>query len=214
MPRGSHPDPGAWHHPAVREPAVPFTLTVMLVAIVVSTVRGGRVRRIAEVRLQHVWLLFVGLALQLGVDLAAGRGLLEDAGTGGSLLLVVSQALVVGWLVLNRHLPGVWLVAGGLALNALVMAANGAMPVGPDAMRALGLGELEVPPGKHTLLTEATRLPWLADIIPVPPLRSIISIGDLVLAAGLIPLTHALMTWQEDDHGPTSRHGVSGAPAA
>ncbi len=48
------------------------------------------------------------------------------------------------------------------------------MPVDPAAMRALGLGELVVAPGKHTLLTDATRLPWLADVLPVPPLRSIL----------------------------------------
>jgi hypothetical protein len=49
------------------------------------------------------------------------------------------------------------------------------------------------------LLDDATRLPWLADIWPLPPLRSIISIGDVVLAAGLIPLLHALMSWTPPD---------------
>lgn len=194
---------------------MPFTLTVVLLALAVSAVRGGRLRRIAEAPLHHPWLLFSGLALQLGVDLAAGRGWLPDAGVAGLALLVASQLLVVAWLVHNRHLPGVWLVAAGLALNALVMTANGAMPVDPDAMRALGLGELEVPPGKHTLLTAATRLPWLADVIPLPPLRSIVSAGDLVLAVGLFPLTHALMTWRgraERERG--TRGGVNGAPVA
>jgi hypothetical protein len=73
-----------------------------------------------------------------------------------------------------------------------------------------GLGELEVPPGKHTLLTEDTRLPWLADVWALPPLRSIISAGDVVLAAGLIPLTHRLMTWRS----PRDRAGVTRADAA
>jgi hypothetical protein len=212
---GSRPPPGAWHHPVVRGSSVPFTLTVLLLAIVVSTVLGGRVHRIADAHLRQVWLLFVGLALQLGVDLAAGRGLLEDAGSGGLALLVTSQVLVVAWLALNRQLPGVWLVAVGLGLNAIVMAANGAMPVDPAAMRALGLGELEVPPGKHTLLTDGTRLPWLADIIPIRPLRSIVSVGDLVLALGLLPMTHALMTSRSGDgQGTGAAQGVSGAPAA
>src|SRR5690606_28481780 len=126
-------------------------------------------------------------------------------------ILIASQVLVVTWLVLNRRLPGVAFVAVGLVMNAVVMAANGAMPVGPEAMNALGLGDLEVPPGKHTLLTEDTRLPWLADIVPIPPLRSIISAGDIVLAVDLVPLTHALMTWRpERDHG-NARDGVTGA---
>jgi hypothetical protein len=176
---------------------VPFTLTVVLLAVAVSYVRGGRLERIADARLHLPWLLFTGLALQIGVDLAAGRELIGDASATGLGILILSQALVVAWLVLNRHLPGVALVALGLVLNAVVIAANGAMPVDPGAMRALGLGELEVPPGKHTLLTEATHLPWLADVVPLPPLRSIISVGDIVLAVGMLPLTHRLMTWRE-----------------
>jgi hypothetical protein len=111
------------------------------------------------------------------------------------VLLLASQLFVVAWVVANRHLRGLWLVAAGLLCNALVMGANGAMPVSPEAIAALGLEGAQVPPGKHMLLTESTRLPWLADIIPVPPIRSIISVGDLVLAAGLVPVTHTLMTW-------------------
>jgi hypothetical protein len=177
---------------------VPYTLAIVLFAVVSSYLRGGRLRRIADARLRLPGLLFAGLALQIGVDVAAGRGALGDASTTGVTLLIASQALVVAWLVCNRQLPGVGLVAIGLALNAIVITANGAMPVGPEAMHALGLGPLEVPLGKHTLLTETTRLPWLADIIPLPPLRSIISVGDVVLAAGMIPLTHALMMWRPE----------------
>jgi hypothetical protein len=102
--------------------------------------------------------------------------------------------VVLGWVVANWHLPGMRLVTIGLGLNALVIGANGAMPVDPDAILALGIDGATVPPGKHTLLDDQTRLPWLADIWPLPPLRSIISVGDVVLAAGLIPLTHALMS--------------------
>lgn len=173
---------------------MPFTLTVLAVAIVLSVLRGGRLRNVAHAEITAGWLLFVGVAIQFGVDAAAGRGFLPDAGLSGWSLLLVSQLLVIAFLLANRRLPGVWLVAAGLALNALVMAANRAMPVDPAAIAALGLDGATVPPGKHTLLTADTHLPWLADIIPVPWLRSILSVGDLVLAVGLVPMTHALMT--------------------
>lgn len=193
---------------------MPYTLAIIVIAVAVSYVRGGRLRRLAEAPLRATWLLFLGLGLQLAVDLAAGRGLLADASALGLTLLIVSQVLVVGWLLLHRELPGVWLVALGLALNAVVIAANGAMPVDPNAVRALGLGELEVPLGKHTLLTDDTRLPWLADVIPIPPLRSIVSVGDLVIAVGLIPLTHALMRdpGRGDEHGAQDAR-ISDAPS-
>lgn len=190
---------------------MPYTLAIVVVAVAVSYARGGRLGALADAPIRAPWLLFLGLGAQLGVDLAAGRGYLADAGGPGLAILVVSQMLVVGWLLLHRHLAGVWLVALGLALNAVVIAANGAMPVDPAAVRALGLGELEVPVGKHTLLTDDTRLPWLADILPLPPLRSIVSVGDLVIAVGLLPLTHALMTWgrgEDDDSRSGPRRGV------
>lgn len=173
---------------------MPFTITVLVLAVAASWLRGGRLSRVAHVELRASWLLFAGVAIQVGVDLAAGRGLLTDAGLPGWSLLLLSQLLVVAFLLGNRRLPGVALVAAGLLLNAVVMAANRAMPVDPAAIAALGIEGATVAPGKHTLLTGSTRLPWLADIIPVPWLRSILSVGDLVLAVGLFPMTHAIMS--------------------
>jgi len=175
------------------ETTLPFTVAALTLAVLASVVRGGRLRNLAEKPLRASWLLFAGVAIQVGVDLAAARGLLPDAGWSGWTLLVSSQLLVVAFLVANRRLAGVWLVAAGLLLNVAVIAANRAMPVDPAAIAALGLDGVEVAPGKHTLLTDGTLLPWLADIIPVPWLRSIVSVGDLVLAAGLLPLTHGLL---------------------
>lgn len=180
---------------------MPLTLLVVGTAIVVSLARGGRFARIAGADLRLTWLLFVGLALQLVVDGAAARGHLE--GDAGYALLLVSQLLVVAWAAANWWRPGMLLVVVGLALNAAVMAANGAMPVDPTAIEALGLPGAEVPPGKHELMDESTRLAFLADVWPLPPLRTIISIGDVVLAAGLIPLVHHLMTYRT----PAERRG-------
>ena len=186
---------------------MPFALLVVALGVAVSLARGGRLTRIADAPLHATWLLFTGLALQVTVDVTAARGILEDASTAGWSLLLASQLLIVAWLVRNRHLPGVLLVAAGLALNAAVMAANGAMPVDPAAIRAVGeLTDGRVPLGKHTLMTPDTRLPWLADILPLAPLRTIISVGDVVIAAGLLPLTHALMSWRDPDLGDDGRH--------
>jgi hypothetical protein len=182
-----------------------FVPAVVVIAVAFSYARGGRLRRLGEAPLHRTWLLFLGVAIQIGVDVLAARELLGDASTIGWVALLVSQLLVVGFLASNWQLPGTGLVALGLVLNAVVMAANGAMPVDPGAIRALGLDGASVPLGKHTLLTETTRLPWLADIWPVVPLRSIISVGDVVLAAGLIPITHALMTHRP----PAERRGRS-----
>jgi hypothetical protein len=178
---------------------VPFVLVSLTMAVVASYARGGRLHRFADAPLRWSWLLFAGVALQAITDLGTARGLLPSAGWSSYGLLLASQLLVVGWVVANWHLSGTRLVTLGLGLNALVIAANGAMPVDPDAIRALGIDGATVSGGKHVLLDDGTRLPWLADIWPLPPLRSIISVGDVVLAAGLIPLTHALMSWRAEE---------------
>lgn len=187
---------------------MPFTLAVVALAVGLSYLRGGRLHRLADAPLHWSWLLLAGVALQAAVDLGAARGLLGEGSRAGWLLLLASQLLVVGWVLRNRHLPGTLLVALGLVCNATVMAANGAMPVAPEAMTAVGADPGAVPEGKHTLLTAATHLPWLADVLPVPPLRSIISVGDLLLAAGLIPIAHALLS-----HEPSGQPRTEPSPS-
>lgn len=173
---------------------MPFTLVVLGVAVVASLVRGGRLRRVADAHLAGTWLLFVGVLLQVGVQVAAARGHLE--GTDGYVFLLASQLLVLAWVWRNRYRPGMVLIGLGLALNAVVIGLNGAMPVDPKAIEAIGLSGAEPPPGKHILMTDATRLGWLGDRLPLPPLHTVISVGDIVLAAGLIPLVHHLMTFR------------------
>lgn len=173
---------------------MPFTLIVVVVAVAVSLLRGGRFARIADADLQRSWLLFAGLALQVGVDIATAREVL--APTEGYAAVALSQLLVLAWVASNWWRPGMVLVFVGLALNALVMGLNGGMPVDLDAVRALGFEDPTIIEGKHVVMTEETRLPWLADVLALPIVRTIISVGDLVLAAGLVPLTHHLMTYR------------------
>ncbi|HEX9889819.1 MAG TPA: DUF5317 domain-containing protein [Nitriliruptorales bacterium] len=184
---------------------MPFPILVVAVAILASLARGGRFRRIPTADLQGGRLLLAGLVLQVFVDVAAARDWVT--GSPSYLLLLASQLLVVGWTVTNRYRPGIPLIGLGLALNAIVIAANGAMPVDPDAIARLGIDGAQVRPGKHVLLTEATRLPWLADILALPPIRTIISVGDIVLAAGLVPLVHHLMTYRPATERRGGRRG-------
>lgn len=173
---------------------MPLTLVVIVAALVVSLSRGGRFRRLAHAPIRHSWLLAVGIAMQVGVDVTAARGM--TAGAFSMAALVVSQLLVVGWVVVNRYRPGMPLILLGLLMNLAVIAANGAMPVDPDAIVAAGGSDSVAPLGKHEMLTDATRLWFLADIFGIAALRTVVSAGDVVLAAGLVPLVHDLMTYR------------------
>lgn len=173
-----------------------FVLLVLAIAVVLSLLRGGRFHRLAHAPLRWVWLLFVGVMFQVAADALVILEVLEATGAVTYGLLLTSQILVIVWVIGNWQLPGLVLVAIGLILNAVVMAANGAMPVSPEAIAVLGRDGSDLVRGKHILMDETTRLPWLADIWPVPPILAIISVGDVILAAGLIPITHYLMTYR------------------
>jgi len=77
------------------------------------------------------------------------------------------------------------------------MAPNHGMPVSRAALDAVGADEtVDVSEGnlyKHVALDGDTTLPWLADVVAVPPLRIIVSAGDIVMAGGVILLVAAAM---------------------
>lgn len=184
---------------------MPLMLLVAITAVAASYARGGRLGRFSIEGLRATPLLTAGLGFQLGLHLGTQQGSLH--GVAGEIVLVASQVLVVAWLWHHRHVPGVPAVLAGVTLNAIAITLNGAMPVGPDAIAAVGHPGFDPAPGKHELITTATTVPWLGDTIPVRGFGTIVSIGDVLLALGLFPLTHHLMSnrpaWQH--HGPEHR---------
>jgi hypothetical protein len=88
---------------------------------------------------------------------------------------------------------------------------NGGMPVMGAAAAAAGLqGQLVLPIGDfvHVVGTAATRLPWLADVIPLPgPVwaRFVPSAGDLLLYAGVVAFLAAVKPSADGDKSVGSR---------
>ena len=131
------------------------------------------------------WRNLRTLDLKLWPGLVAGVAARAVAPFLGGLALSVSVAgLVVVALVaaVNRALPGAWLIAVGSLLNILVILANAGMPIDPGALAASG--KPAPSDGLHVILGPATRLPFLADVLLVPVIGNIYSVGDVVLAIG------------------------------
>jgi hypothetical protein len=125
-----------------------------------------------------------------GLAYGTYRGLFQPEWAGPLAKLVV--LLLVGYgLYQNRHLKSLYLVLVGLLLNTAVIFANGGhMPVSAEALERVGLGDfVPVVQAKgdavHALLDETTRLPFLGDVIPLPPLRKVVSPGDLFILLGI-----------------------------
>lgn len=158
-----------------------FTILAAALGVGIGLLVGGRLRFMAQKTLRMWPLLGAGLGLQVGAS-AVGGG----AGTG---LLLASFAALLAFSVANLATVGMWLVGGGIALNLAVIGLNGGMPVRPSALVRAGVAE----PGraadvrlsaKHHLERPSDRLVVLADVIPVAPLREVLSFGDLVMAVG------------------------------
>lgn len=172
-------------------------MTVILVVIVVSCLvgvaRGGTMTNLSQLDLRSWPLVFAALVIQALGAFAATLGL-PGAGAWYVLGMVGSAALITVFVVRNRALPGMPLIALGFVLNALVVAVNGAMPVDQAAADRVGIstvGLYQNVDAKHELADSSTRLRFLADVIPVPlpgPLArgsNVLSVGDVVLAAGI-----------------------------
>jgi hypothetical protein len=169
---------------------------VILLAFLLGYVFGGRMRRFEQLHLRWAWLAVAGLALQFVP--------LPDGATGTDLVvrtavLSCSYLLLLAFAALNIRLAGVPLILVGLALNLLVIAPNGGMPVSREALESSGQGDvlqelIDEGAAKHHLLTHNDVLTPLADVIPVGgPIKQVVSLGDVFVYAGVVWLIVAVM---------------------
>src|SRR5215208_6406978 len=147
-------------------------LAIIVLVIVVALLRGGSLRNFAAVQLRWLPLVIVGFALHLLIFTPFGRSPLVTFAT--LPIYVLSLALLAIWVAGNWRIPGMALIAIGLALNVTVIAANGGhMPVLPAGARLAGQYEVLAADDPHTskhLLMESdqVRLWLLSDIIVIP----------------------------------------------
>jgi hypothetical protein len=182
----------------------------------------GSIGRLTEVHLRWWPLAVLGLAMQV-VPVPSADGNLDR--WVGAALLAGSYVVLLVFVSLNIGLPGFPLLAVGLALNALVISLNGGMPVGDGAIRAAAgdryayairqLRSGEDP--KHHLAGPGDVLAQLGDVIPVgPPIKQILSVGDVVAIAGTVWLVAGLMLSKGSKRtgGASPRPEEASSPAA
>lgn len=161
--------------------------------------RGHAFSRIAALPLHWAWLVLLAVILQWPLQRApAGptHGLrLQQA------LFLGSQLLLLAFVWRNRRLIGVLLAGAGVAINLVVILANGGfMPITPETLAAINPGTTQEqwPEGLHyghskdvIQSREDTALWALSDILVVPspfPWPTAFSAGDLLIAAGIVVL--------------------------
>lgn len=168
-----------------------LVLIVIGLAVCVGFIAGGSLRPFDHLKV-HWWAIaLAGLALQ-GISLSSGIGR-----PAGSAVLVGSYGLLFAFALVNRRLPALWLVMAGLVLNILVIGANGGMPVSASALETAGAraeGLIGAGTAKHHLMGPGDTLTALGDVIGIPPpVGAVISIGDVLLYAGVAILVVTVM---------------------
>jgi hypothetical protein len=172
----------------------------ILLSLIIGFIRRGTLKGLAELTLKFGWVFPILLGIQIGVFLLQGR--VEWLEQLSGFLFIVIYVLGLFFLWVNRSNKGFILLFIGVCLNFIVMALNGGrMPVSYEAAAfALDPYYTEILKdglyGKHTMLTESTKLGFLGDIIPITspyPKSQVISIGDVVMNIGVFIFIQHLM---------------------
>jgi hypothetical protein len=163
--------------------------------------RGGRLRNLARFEIRAWWLLSAATLLQIcRYRHVPGLHWLFGSYTSIRPMLIIFGIVAV-WLAVNavRARPeraGILLIAAGWLANFVVMAVNSGMPVDREAAYSVGYTPADFATnqiGDYHVLTSADRLGWLADIMPVPYLERVASLGDILLVVGLMAVCAVAM---------------------
>ncbi len=190
----------------------------LLIGLIAGFAAGGRVDNLIAIRLRWPLLIFGALALRLGTEAALTR----DVGIADSLrvpLLAAAYGVLAVGLWANRARPGMSLALVGIALNATAILANGGfMPVWEPSLTAAGFGRADVLSTINVILPASLDANFfrsagpLGDVIPVPLplLRNVLSIGDVILGAGLAFFLFAGLVRRPEEARPDGRtiHGL------
>lgn len=170
----------------------------IVIGLLLGWLRGGSLRRLAETRLRFEGLMVTSLLAQLGLPQVAERLSLSPRVT--LAIWVALMCLLVGAAAVNWRRAGMVLCAVGVLCNLIVIVVNGGMPVSTNAISIVTggpvAGDVFVGDPVHLALETQTRLPLLADAIPLPGPswhRGVISVGDILLMSGVMYLICASM---------------------
>jgi len=166
-----------------------FIVATVALAIIVVVATKGSFERLGRLRFHMLWLLFLGLAIQIVLEVVEfPKDRIEDVGFG---ILLLSYVAILGFCFVNRSVRGMTLIAIGVALNVLVIALNQGMPTKDNVHEREGR-EVHVPieqTVKHRPQEDDDLLAFLGDVITAPGFpNQQFSIGDIVMGLGVVDL--------------------------
>lgn len=177
-------------HRATRTSLADVLLSIFafVVGCLVGRLRGGRLSGISETRLHAKGALVFGLTTVL-------------------VLTLIGPAFAIGWLLVgygcffifglkNLQITGMIVLLIGLLMNVAPALANGAVPVSELALVSVDDVDENGAPnidGVRESSDTASSLSALGDVVPVPLVNVVVSLGDLVMLVALADIAANLM---------------------
>jgi hypothetical protein len=155
-----------------------------VLAVLSPLLAGGDLRRLGDLRFRGSWVVLLALVAQV-VVISVIPG--ENHTVLASVHLATYAA--AGWfVVMNRRIRGILVIAVGAASNALAIAVNrGTLPASRSALERAGLHL-----NPHEFLNSGVlahpHLAFLGDVLATPswvPLANVFSIGDVLILCGV-----------------------------
>lgn len=161
----------------------------LLLCILSVPLLGGRLTALAELEFRRGAWAVGALVVQIFII-----SLLPGDAWGLSEEIHLATYFMLGaFLVANRHIPGLLVIALGGALNFAAIASNGGvMPANPDALEAAGISH-EAGDFTNSAATSDATLGFLGDIFHTPswfPIHNVFSVGDIEIVLGAFLLLH------------------------
>jgi hypothetical protein len=161
----------------------------LLLCILSVPLLGGRLSALAELEFRRGGWAVAALVIQIFII-----SLLPGDAWGLSEEIHLATYFMLGaFLVANRHIPGLLVIALGGALNFAAIATNGGvMPADPDAIEAAGIAH-KVGDFTNSAASTDAPLAFLGDIFHTPawfPIHNVFSVGDIEIVLGAFLLLH------------------------
>lgn len=168
-----------------------LVVAAALLLALTASLTGGRLSRLASIRLRSAWLPGVALAIQVLIIEVIDRGPRPLLVT----LHLATYVLAAVFVWLNRRLPGLVVLALGAACNGVTIALNGGqLPASAWAVHTAGIVK-DPRDFVNTGVLAHPVLGFLGDVFawPAPlPLANMFSVGDVLIALGIGVAAHGL----------------------
>lgn len=171
-------------------------IEAMVLGFIVAIFRKGRIRNIGNMHIKGWYLFLIAGLIQGCISWLKGRNLIlgpEFFDKYFVYILLFTYLIMIAGVILNIKKKFMKFILIGIMLNFIVIFANGGkMPVSFKGFTGYEHYTENMPEKsfdiKHSLVTEDTKLVYLADVIVIPrpyPLARIISVGDIFLMIGV-----------------------------